>query len=169
MSWKTSLNQMTNQLASVGEKMVTTTKAVSHTKNVHHATRIALQMPVKELAMICGRAGMAGAVVDGAAGVFHGVMAYRRGDIQKEQIAIHAGAEAGCGFVTSSAGTAGTLAAYMITGTMGPLAIAAGMGASVGSRYIYRSIIGDTLPQRKGALNPEKKEEGGEVDEDIKA
>ena len=51
MSWKTSLNQMTNQLASVGEKMVTTTKAVSHTKNVHHATRIALQMPVKELAM----------------------------------------------------------------------------------------------------------------------
>lgn len=151
MSWKHNLHHMTNSLATVGEKMVHTSRHMKNATTVKQATRAALQMPVKELAVICGRAGMAGAVVDGATGAFHGWRAVRRGQIDTKQAAIHTGAEFGCGFVTSSAGTAGTLAAYMITGTMGPLAIAAGMGASVGSRYIYRSVIGETLPPKKEA------------------
>ncbi len=155
MSWKTNLNVMSNGLANVGEHMVKAGRGAVSVKGA----RMALAMPVKELAVICGRAGVAGAIVDGASGAFHGWRAVRRGDIDERQAVIHAGAEAGCGFVTSTAGTAGTLAAYMITGTMGPIAIAAGMGASVGSRYIYRSVIGDTLPPRKGKLSPDQNEE----------
>ena len=64
---------------------------------------------------------------------------------------VHTGAEAGCGFVTSAAGTAGTLAIYMVTGTMGPAAIAAGRGASMGSRYVYRKVVGETLPEESGS------------------
>ncbi len=103
--------------------------------------------PVKQVAYMCGRAGVAGAVVDGSMGSFQAIKAVRDGRIDSKQAVIHTGAEAGCGFVTSSSGTAGTIAAYMLTGTMGPAALAAGMGASVGSRYIYRQLVGETLPE----------------------
>lgn len=163
MSWKQSLNVMSMGLANVGEKMVHVGRDAAQIKNVRGAVRIAAQFPVKELAVMCGRAGMAGAVVDGASGAFHGLRAMRRGEVDGRQVAIHAGAEAGCGFVTSTAGTAGTLAAYMITGTMGPLAIAAGMGASVGSRYVYRMVVGETLPQKP---DDGEEDEGKKRDED---
>ncbi len=105
--------------------------------------------PVKQVAYMCGRAGVAGAVVDGSMGSFQAIKAVRDGRIDGKQAVIHTGAEAGCGFVTSSSGTAGTIAAYMLTGTMGPAALACGMGASVGSRYVYRKIVGETLPEEK--------------------
>lgn len=103
--------------------------------------------PVKQVAYICGRAGVAGAMVDGAMGGLQSLKAMQDGRVGGRQAIIHTGAEAGCGFVTSSSGTAGTIVAYMLTGSMGPAALAAGMGASVGSRYVYRQIVGDTLPQ----------------------
>lgn len=154
MSWKANLNLINRGLASVGEKMVTTSRAgaqvvVSNAAardGLKTAARIASDSPVRELAQMCSRAGVAGAVVDGVTGGVAAVKAMRKGQIDGRQAVIHTTAEAGCGFVTSSAGTAGTLAAYMVTGTMGPLAIAAGMGASVGSRYVFRAVVGETLP-----------------------
>jgi hypothetical protein len=101
---------------------------------------------MKQVAKICGKAGVAGAVVDGGAGGFRAANLYRQGAIEPDIAVKHVGAEAGCGFVTSSAGTAGTLAVFMLTGSMGPMALAAGMGASMGSRYLYKQAIGDVLP-----------------------
>jgi hypothetical protein len=106
----------------------------------------AIAGPVKEVAYICGRAGVAGAVVDGAVGGLNAAKFLRQGKIDGTQAAKHVAAETGCGFVTSSSGTAGTIAVYMITGSMGPAAMAVGMGASIGSRWAYRKIVGDTLP-----------------------
>jgi hypothetical protein len=101
---------------------------------------------VKQVAKMCGKAGAAGAVVDGAVGGFRAAKYLQDGTIDGAQAMRHVGAEAGCGFVTSASGTAGTLAVFMVTGSMGPAALAAGMGASMGSRYIYRQAVGETLP-----------------------
>lgn len=101
---------------------------------------------VKELAKICGKAGTAGAVVDGAVGGLRATRHLRAGTIDGRQALRHVGAEAGCGFVTSASGTAGTLAVFMVTGSMGPAALAAGMGASMGSRWAYRQVVPETLP-----------------------
>ena len=103
----------------------------------------------QELAKMCGKAGAAGAVVDGAVGGMRAAKHVRQGTIDTRQAAKHVGAEAGCGFVTSSSGTAGTIAVFMITGSMGPFALAAGMGASMGSRYVYKQIVGETLPNEE--------------------
>ncbi len=120
---------------------------------------VVMSGPVKEVAKICGRAGVAGAVVDGSMGTMQGLKAMRDGRIDGKQVLIHTGAEAGCGFVTSSSGTAGTIVAYMLTGTMGPAALVAGMGASLGTRYVYRQIIGETLPAEAAATSVVQKEE----------
>jgi hypothetical protein len=104
---------------------------------------------VGEVAKICGKAGAAGALVDGAVGGLQAAKYVRDGAIDTTQAAKHVAAESGCGFVTSSSGTAGTLAVFMLTGTMGPAALAAGMGASMGSRYLYRQVIGETLPSEE--------------------
>ena len=113
---------------------------------VAKAARFAVQSgPVRELAVMCGRAGVAGAIVDGGMGTFHAAKAVHAGKATMADAAKHVGAEAGCGFVTSTAGTAGTLAMYLVTGAMGPAAIVAGMGASVGSRWAYRKVVGETL------------------------
>ncbi len=128
----------------------------------------AMNLPYKELAVMCGRTGVAGAMVDGAMGGVQAIRAMSRGEIDATQAVKHTGAEAGCGFVTSASGTAGTLAVYMITGAMGPMAIAAGMGASVGSRYVYRKIVGETLPGQEDASDTKrKKRERDEGLEDI--
>ena len=103
----------------------------------------------KEIAKICGKAGAAGAIVDGAVGGLQAANYIREGVIDTTQAAKHVGAEAGCGFITSSSGTAGTLAVFMLTGSMGPASLAAGMGASMGSRYLYRQVIGETLPDEE--------------------
>ncbi len=122
--------------------------------------------PTRELAMICGRAGVAGAVVDGALGGIQAAKLMRDGQISGKQAAVHVGAEAGCGFVTSTAGTAGTLAAYMLLGSMGPTALVAGMGASLGSRYMYRRFVGETLPEAE-SKGKNKREDESELMEDI--
>lgn len=106
----------------------------------------AIAGPVKEVAYICGRAGVAGAIVDGAVGGLNAYKFMRDGKIDGSQAAKHVAAESGCGFVTSASGTAGTIAVYMITGSMGPAAMAVGMGASIGSRWAYRKVVGETLP-----------------------
>jgi hypothetical protein len=122
--------------------------------------------PVKEVAVICGRAGVAGAVVDGAMGGAQALRYLHAGKITGKQAVIHAGAEAGCGFITSSSGTAGTIAVYMLTGSMGPAALAAGMGASLGSRYLYRKVIGETLPADVDTAD-KKRSNDDDVMEDI--
>lgn len=126
--------------------------------------RAVISGPVKEVAYICGRAGVAGAVVDGAVGGLNAFKFMRAGKIDGTQAAKHVAAETGCGFVTSASGTAGTIVVYMVTGSMGPAAMAAGMGASIGSRWAYRQLIGDTLPTDEDKLEHEEdavNEEGG--------
>ncbi|MFB6352244.1 MAG: hypothetical protein ABEN55_23150 [Bradymonadaceae bacterium] len=119
-------------------------------KTVGNAARAAASASfVKELLKMCGKAGAAGAIVDGAVGGVQASKYVRNGVIDKQQAAKHVGAEAGCGFVTSSSGTGGTLAVFMVTGSMGPAALAAGMGASMGSRYLYRQVVGETLPSEE--------------------
>lgn len=148
------LHAVTQGLAKVGEQMTRSAQSAANiattSESVRKGARLArvaaTSLPVKELAVMCGRAGVAGAIVDGAVGGLNAANAVRKGKMDTKQAAIHTGAEAGCGFVTSSAGTAGTLAAYMVTGAMGPITIAAGMGASIGSRYVYRKIVGETMP-----------------------
>lgn len=136
-------------------------RAVAHAPITQKAALVvrtaAASGPVKEVAFICGRAGVAGAVVDGAMGGAQALRYMHAGKITGKQAVIHTGAEAGCGFITSSSGTAGTIAVYMITGTMGPAALAAGMGASLGSRYLYRRVIGETLPEDTDKNSPEDK------------
>ena len=142
-----------NEVLKVGGKAVGVTRTAAHSRNGHKAivvAKTAVQSgPMKELAAMCGRAGVAGAVVDGGVGTLHAFKAVRDGKIDNTGAVKHVVAEAGCGFVTSSTGTAGTLAAYMITGTMGPGALVAGMGASMGSRWLYRKVVGETLPDEK--------------------
>lgn len=111
------------------------------------AMRTIASGPVLELSKMCGRAGVAGAVIDGALGGQQAYKFMRSGQIDGAQAAKHVAAESGCGFVTSASGTAGTIAVYMITGSMGPTAMVIGMGASMGSRMAYRKLIGETLPQ----------------------
>ncbi len=119
----------------------------------------AIAGPVKEVAYICGRAGVAGAIVDGAVGGLNAAKYMREGKIDGTQAAKHVAAESGCGFVTSASGTAGTIAVYMLTGSMGPAAMAVGMGASIGSRYAYRKIVGETLPDDDGNKDAEHEED----------
>lgn len=115
-------------------------------KAVAVARVVAESGPVMEVARLCGRAGVAGAVVDGSMGGMAAFKAMREGKIDGKGLAKHMAAEAGCGFVTSASGTAGTVAVYLVTGTMGPAALVMGMGASMGSRWAYRKVVGETLP-----------------------
>lgn len=118
------------------------------------AMRSVASGPVLELSKMCGRAGVAGAVIDGAIGGQQAYKFMRKGHIDGAQAAKHIVAESGCGFVTSASGTAGTIAVYMVTGSMGPAAMVIGMGASMGSRVAYRKIIGETLPNLEQAAEP---------------
>jgi hypothetical protein len=132
---------------SVPHDLLSKVRTSSTARTVGHAARTAASASfVREILKICGKAGAAGAVVDGAVGGVQAAKYVQTGAIDTTQAAKHVGAEAGCGFVTSSSGTAGTLAVFMVTGSMGPAALAAGMGASMGSRYVYRQVVGETLP-----------------------
>ncbi len=163
MSWtKAIVKQALREAKSVADTARGTAQAVQSTERGRKAVQVArvaaTSGPVKELATICGRAGVAGAVVDGAMGGVNAAKAVRDGRLDTRGAAIHVGAEAGCGFVTSASGTAGTIAIYMITGSMGPMALAAGMGASMGSRWAYRKMVGETLPEGKSV---DKDDDGG--------
>lgn len=161
MNWKTTLrnelSMRSKQLKLAGDQASHAARVVAERASSVDAVRRGAQVarsaasnfPVKELATMCGRAGVAGAVIDGAIGSAHAAKAVRDGRLDGAGAAKHIVGEAGCGFVTSSAGTAGTVAAYMVTGAMGPVTLIAGMGASMGSRYVYRKIVGETLPDKK--------------------
>ncbi len=159
---ESSLRSLRHNVSATRSQAEDTTRAVAHSPVVKTAATAAkvtvTSGPVKQVAAICGRAGVASAVVDGSMGGFQAMKAMREGKIDGRQAAIHTGAEAGCGFVTGSTGTAGTIVAYMLTGTMGPAALIAGMGASIGSRYVYRQVVGETLPSDEKS---EKKDDEG--------
>lgn len=140
MDWKSTI---LNQGREIGRTIAKSDKA----RKVAKTARIVVQSgPVMEVARLCGRAGVAGAVVDGSMGAMQAVKAVRDGKLNGAGAAKHVASEAGCGFVTSSAGTAGTVAVYMVTGSMGPAALVMGMGASMGSRWAYRKVVGETMP-----------------------
>ena len=143
---ESALRALRTSVVSTRQNATQTASLVVHAPMIQTARFVITSGPIKDLALICGRAGVAGAVVDGALGGMNAMRAMNQGRIDGKQAVIHAGSEAGCGFLTSSSGTAGTLAAYMITGTMGPAALVAGMGASLGARYLYRQVVGETLP-----------------------
>jgi len=158
----------------LNEALKSSTKLAQATRDVSVAqvARKTIQFgPAKDLAIICGRAGVAGAVVDGSIGAFNAARAFSSGRIDSAGAVKHVAAEAGCGFATSSAGTAGTLAAYMVTGTMGPAALVAGMGASMGTRWAYRKVVGETLADpadfRKNPKEPAESEKDDEGMEEI--
>lgn len=144
------MNEVFKTAESASRSAKTLGTAVKSKKAIDVA-RVAVQSgPAKEIAILCGRAGVAGAVVDGGMGAVRALKGVRDGKIDGAGAARHIAAETGCGFITSSTGTAGTIAAYMLTGTMGPAALVAGMGASMGSRWAYRKVVGDTFPEDGG-------------------
>jgi hypothetical protein len=146
MDWRAIIAQ---EVGRAGTHIKSGAQAAASSRLVAQGARAAASLPTRELAIICGRAGAAHAMVEGVVGSYHAYRAMSEGQIDGKQAIIHTVSEAGSGFVTSSVGTAGTLAAYMITGTMGPIAIAAGMGAGAGARHIFRSIVGETLPPKQ--------------------
>lgn len=141
-----------NTLLSQVTNVIDAARQNKNLQNVVGVARVVAMGPGRELAAICGRAGVAGAVVDAGVGGLNAAGAYRRGEVDAKQAGKHVVSEAGCGFVTSASGTAGTLAMYMVTGSLGPAALVLGMGASMGSRYLYRKIVGDTLPPKGSKL-----------------
>lgn len=102
--------------------------------------------PIKQVAAMSARAGAAGAVVDAAMGGYKAIGAVSRGEADWKKASIHVASEGVCGFLTSGAGTAATVAAFMATGSVGPIVIAAGMGSSMATRWAYRRVVGETLP-----------------------
>lgn len=168
---ESSLRSLRHGVSATRENAEETTRVVAQSpvaQKAAGAARFAVANgPVKQVAYICGRAGVAGAIVDGSMGGFQALKAMQAGKIDGKQAAIHASAEAGCGFVTSSSGTAGTVLAFMLTGSMGPAALAAGMGASVGSRYVYRQIVGETLPDEKSKAKSDNDSDDDESMEEI--
>ena len=150
MDWKTTILQASKRL-----------KHSQRARKVADTARVVVQSgPVTEVARLCGRAGVAGAVVDGSMGTMQAIKAVRDGKLDTAGAAKHVAAEAGCGFVTSSAGTAGTVAVYMLTGTMGPAALVLGMGASMGSRWAYRKVVGETMPDEAPAPKRDTNDSG---------
>lgn len=143
----TLLNEALKRVESTARGARNLAKTGRAKKALRAAKTAAQSGPTKELAILCGRAGVAGAVVDGGMGAVRALDGVRKGKLDGQGAVKHVAAEAGCGFVTSSTGTAGTIAAYMITGTMGPAALVAGMGASMGSRWAYRKVVGETFPE----------------------
>lgn len=154
---KHTLNQVSELGSTVGQfKETVSSPGVDgsgrHSSSIGNVTRAAAASSgaLRSVLKICGRAGVAGAVVDGAVGGAKAVKFLQNNRITGGQALQHVGAEAGCGFVTSASGTAGTILVYYFTGSMGPLALAVGMGASVGSRYVFRQAVGETLPEDEG-------------------
>lgn len=107
----------------------------------------------------CGKSGALGAVIDGALGVRKAGKMYHEGLIGRDLVFKHVVQEAGCGLCSSAAGTAGTVTFTLVTGSMGPAALIAGMGASIGSRYIYRSMVDEVLPTIEDLEEEENQED----------
>lgn len=145
-----------NEALKSTETAARTAKDVVTVKSV---TGVANTGVIKELAAMCGRAGVSGAVVEGSMGAWHAAKAVKGGRIDKAGAAKHVAAEASCGFVTSSAGLAGALAVIMVTGANGPFTLAAGMASSMGSRWLFKKVVGETLPPEEGATKPNPKDE----------
>jgi hypothetical protein len=144
-----------NEALKRGETAARAAKDVVNVRSVAAASRSGV---IKEFAVMCGKAGASGAIVEGGMGAFHAGKAYMDGRVDTKGAVKHVASEASCGFITSSAGLAGALAVIMVTGTNGPLVLAAGMASSMGSRWAYRKVVGETLPTDSGA-KPDAKDE----------
>ncbi|MEM1348574.1 MAG: hypothetical protein AAGI01_08475 [Myxococcota bacterium] len=150
MDWKKTFVERATEVAfSATQKSKAAVDMARQSATVRSGVRAVIQNgPTKELARLCVKTGFTGAVVEGVMGAGQAAHAYRRGQIDERQALIHTSSEAGAGFVTSVAGTAGTLAVYMVTGTLGPVALIAGAGASAGTRHLYKRVVGETLPEK---------------------
>lgn len=152
-----------NEALKKTENLARGAKDLATVRSVTAASRGGL---VKELATMCGRAGVSGAIVEGSIGAYNAARAVQAGRLDTTGAAKHVASEASCGFVTSSAGLAGALAVIMVTGSNGPIALAAGMASSMGSRWMYRKVVGETLPPENGN-SPNPKDEQGPGWEEI--
>lgn len=148
-----------NEALKKSESAVRTAKDVATVQNIQTAKSMANAGVMKELAVMCGRAGVSGAVVEGSVGAWNAAQAVRKGTLDTTGAAKHVASEASCGFLTSSAGLAGALAVIMVTGTNGPMTLAAGMASSMGSRWLYRKVVGETLPNSPNEEKPSPKNE----------
>lgn len=147
---ESSLRSLRDGVSATRENAEDTARVVAHStaakKAAGAARSAAASGPIKQAAFMCGRAGVVGAVADGSVGGYQAYKAMQEGRIDGRQALIHTSSEAGCGFVTSSSGLAGTLAYFYVFGSMGVPAILCGTGAAMGSRYVYDQIVGETLP-----------------------
>lgn len=107
----------------------------------------------------CGKSGAVGAAIDGVLGASQAGKMYYSDLIDKDLVIKHVAHEAACGFISSTAGTCGTVTVVMITGSMGPAALLVGMGSSVGARYIYRSLVDGVLPDLEDLEEEENEED----------
>src|SRR5690554_2368046 len=133
------------------------------------AMRAVASGPVLELSKICGRAGVAGAVIDGAMGGYQAYKFMRNGKIDGTQAARHVVAETGRRLVIPASGTAGSSAGCVVIGSVGPAALVVGIGASMGSRMAYRKLVGETLRSSEQVAKPVADAEapGASSEEDI--
>lgn len=183
-SWKNKLkNSVKNGLnKAVDSGLVSTVNAVGAFNDKHpQAGRIAVQA-AGSVALAgrkvtkdqilgamgkCGKSGAVGAAIDGALGASQAGKMYYNGLIGKDIVIQHISQEAGCGLLSSAAGTAGTVTFTLVTGTMGPAALIAGMGASIGTRYIYRNLVESALPTIEDLEEEENEEDMDEILEKI--
>lgn len=150
MNWKTqAVKALTRQGAELA-RQARKSEALRQGVAVAGSAAAAMPIPVRFIAQRCAVSGVAGAMFEGAQGARNAHKAYKQGRIDERQAGIHTAAEAGCGFVTSSAGMAAALGALMLGAGELPMILIAST-ASVGARHLYKTVVGETLPEGEGA------------------
>jgi hypothetical protein len=103
-----------------------------------------------------------GFVIDGAFGGYEGVMAYRRGEMTKQQAIAHTAKEASTGAVATGIGV--LLAAGLVAVTGGaaaPAVFAVGAGGAIGSKQILRKLVDGVAARTSMLPGPTLLPEGG--------
>ena len=106
---------------------------------------------------LCAKSGTTGAVIDGIIAAHHAKKEYDVQNIDEKVFLEYVTKESACGFISSASGSAGTVIVALITGGTGPAAIVVGIGASIGSRYLYRIVVDDVLERElKDAIDTQQ-------------
>lgn len=112
-----------------------------------------------------GKSGALGATIDGMLGAAKALKLYRLGLIDQKTAVAHIANESGCGFLTATSGTLATTITTLAIGSTGPATLIAGMGASVGARYLWRAYFKDPLPDLDNNPIPLSEQEAEDLQE----
>jgi hypothetical protein len=118
---------------------------------------------LKGASVSCLKSGMFGASLDGLLGIRDAKRYYDTKVIDKPSAVRHIIKEAGCGFTSSTIGTAASKVATVVFKTSPSASLIVGLGASVGARYAYRSTISSELPKPVDVSNENLN--GGDLEE----